>query len=182
MIVCTDKTKKGVNVIFKYPNTSEVKRLSDYANHLAEEEEFLLFHGEKVSLAEERARLLESINEIKQHKAIYLVALVNNTIAGFGRIKLRSKVNSHIGDLEVSVAKKFRSNGVGSLLTSVLISEGEKKLEELRIISATTFEVNTFAKKMYKKLGFKKFGCLPEGVHHKGTYIGLLHLYKKIDL
>jgi len=33
---------------------------------------------------------------------------------------------------------------------------------------------------MYEKFGFKKYGCLPGGVLHKGKYVDHLYMYKKL--
>jgi len=54
MIVYFGKNHKGVDGVLRYPKILDPDRFYKYANLLAKEKEFLLFHGEKVNMVEEK--------------------------------------------------------------------------------------------------------------------------------
>ena len=95
--------------------------------------------------------ILES--ELKNPNSKYFVAKCDNTILGFGGIWKAVDV-MHITD--ICVRKKFRQQGIATLLLKELIAETKKQN-----ITSITLEVKTTnipAQNLYSKFGFEILG------------------------
>ncbi len=60
---------------------------------------------------------------------------------------------------------------------ALAIEEAARNIKGLRMITLNVFANNPVAMKLYKKMGFKKFGSLPKSVLHRGKYIGNDYMY-----
>ncbi|HVT01608.1 MAG TPA: GNAT family N-acetyltransferase [Patescibacteria group bacterium] len=179
-IVFEGKTKTGKDIVIRYLGLEDTPQLLQYINEISREQTFITLQGEQLTLAEEEKYVSDMVKKVHDKKAVELVVLHNNRIIGVSGIVLGNKVESHQGILGITVAKEYRGDGIGNILMKAVLDEAENNLLELKIIILKVYEGNSLAKNMYKKFGFKKYGSLPEGIHHKGDYIGVDMMYKKI--
>ncbi len=176
-IVYKGKTKKGKEIIIRYPLRKDLQIMADYINTLSKERTFIIFQGEQVTLEEEKKYIESQIEKIEKNQAIKLLAFIGNKLVGSSDIYLEEKTSSHVGVFGLTVAKDFRREGIGKLLISLVLEEAKKNMKNLRIITLGVFEGNNIAKNLYKKFGFKKYGKLPQGIKYKDKYIDHIYMY-----
>ncbi len=176
-IIYKEKLKIG-SVILRYPKKTDLKLLYRYINKLSRERTFIIVQGERISLKQEKRYLDNQLQKIKEGKAVQLVVFVNNELVGNSQISLRGAIERHIGGFSISIAKKFRGQGLGKLLMKSVIAEAKKHLRGLEIIVLSVFADNEIAKKMYKKFGFRSYGMLPQGIKLEKGYANYIYMYK----
>jgi RimJ/RimL family protein N-acetyltransferase len=174
------KTKDGDLVEIFYPTTKDAKDMYNYVNKLSKEKTFMIFQGEKVSLADEEKYLTQIKELIKKKLAVVLFLRTNGELAGVTNLNMMSKICSHIGSLGISIKKEFRGRGLGELLMKTLLTEGKKAMPQLKIVKLGVFAINPGAIHLYKKLGFKEYGRLPKGLQYKGKLEDEIFMYKNI--
>ena len=149
-------------------------------NTLSQECTFIRFRGEQLTLKEEKKYLDEFLDKIEKNLTVKLLVFVGSKLISVADITSSDKVESHIGTFGITVAIEYRNQGIGNLLTQLVLAEAKKNLKNLRIIKLGVFANNPIAKIMYEKFGFKEYGNLPEGIKHKDKYIDHIYMYKKI--
>lgn len=179
-IVFEGQTKDGRKYVIRYAEIRDVQSMCDYMNILSQEQTFITFQGEILTLEQETKYLDDFIKKMDENLAIKLLAEYDGKIIGITDIKMNDKVASHEGVFGITVAKEFRGKGVGKKLMELVFEEAEKNIPQLRIVTLGVFGDNPLAHGMYKKFGFKKYGRLPEGILHKGKYVDHVYMYKKI--
>ncbi len=181
MIIFQGKTKKGKELIIRYVVAEDLKKLLEYINTLSKEQTFIRFQGEQLTREEEKKYLSDFLKKQKAGKAIKLLAFSKDELVGVADVHLEEKISSHVGIFGITIKKGFRGEGIGKLLMNLTIKEAQKNLKDLRIITLGVFSNNPLAKAIYEKFGFKEYGCLPEGVLHRGKYVDHLYMYKKVN-
>lgn len=179
-IIYQGKTKKGRQLIIRYPKINDTQRLLDYINTLSKERTFIRFQGEQLSFTEEKKYLEDFIEKTRKKKAVKLLVLDGSKLIGVADINLMEKVESHVGVFGITVARDFRGEGIGKLLMRLTIEEAKKNIIGLKIITLGCFANNDLAYQMYKKSGFVEYGRLPQGISHQGQYIDHIHMLKNI--
>jgi ribosomal protein S18 acetylase RimI-like enzyme len=179
-VVYLGKTKKGTEIVIRYPKLEDGPILLDFINPLSKEQTFIRFQGEQLSLEDETNWLNGMLDGIQKNKIIMLVVEHEGRIIGDSTIALQGLVESHIGLFGITVTKDFRGQGIGRLLMELVVKEAIENLPQLRIIILSVFANNPLAKQMYQQFGFVQYGDLPEGILHKGQYINHEYMYKKI--
>lgn len=179
-IVYKGKTKTGRELIFRYPQEEDLNDLVRYINTLSAEQTFIRFQGERLSHEEEKEYLEKILKRIKEKKDVHILAFVEDQLVGKGDIRLRDKIDAHVGDFGLTIAKDYRGQSIGSLLLQKTIDEAKKNLLGLKIITLGVFEDNAIAIQLYRKYGFKEYGRLPEGVFRRGQFADHIYMYKKI--
>lgn len=173
-IIKTFTSKKGNEVVIRYPKWEDLDDLVTFANNLVTEDTFIMLN-KQITKDEESTWLSDTISKIEEGKKIHLVAVVNGKFAGNCEIRIRDKKQTHVGEIGISVASSFRQEGIGYQLLSKLIEEGKKK--GLKLLILHCFENNDRALHLYEKMGFKRSGLVPGVYAHKGDYIGEVTLY-----
>jgi len=180
-IVYKGKTKKSTDIIVRFPVKEDVKALLKYINTLSNECTFIRFQGEQLTLKEEKKYLDNFLEKIEKNLAVkLLIFTANKLIAVSDVITPSDKIESHIGTFGITVVNEYRNQGIGKLLTKLVLDEAKKNLKNLRIIKLGVFANNPIAKIMYQRFGFIEYGNLPEGIKHKGKYVNHIYMYKKI--
>lgn len=170
-------SKKGNDIIIRYPKWEDLDDLVTFANNLVAEDTFIMLN-KKISWEEESKWLTDTITEINEGKKIHLVAEVNEKLVGNCEIRIRDKKQTHVGEIGISVALPYREEGIGYELLSTLIEEGKKK--GLRLLIIHCFENNDRALHLYEKLGFTRAGLVPGMYNYKGSFVGEVTLYLPI--
>lgn len=180
-VIFTGKTKKGFDILVRYPKPEDLQRMRDYINTLSSEKTFILFQGEQVTLDEEKEYLESQLKKIEENKSVNLLTFNEEKLIAISDLGMRNKAERHIGYFGISVAKEFRGKGIGGLLMGLVIKEAEKNIKGLKIIELSVFGDNTIAQSMYKKFGFQEFGTLPRGILHAGIPVDHIYMYKKVS-
>ena len=179
-ILYKGKTKKGREILVRYPKKDDTILLLNYFNTLSKERTFIRFQGEELTLKEEKKYMRDLLKKMKKNRAVKLLAFIGDKLVGVSDIKLQDKVELHVGVFGITVAKEFRKEGIGKLLMNLAFEEAKKNLKDLRIVKLGVFANNPIAKIMYEKFGFIVYGNLPEGIKHKSKYINHIYMFKKI--
>ena len=179
-VVFEGLTKDGKKYLIRYPEIADVQEMCDYMNILSQEQTFITFQGEKLTLEDEIKYLENILKKIDENKAIKLLAFSDNKIIGISDITMKDKVTSHEGTFGITVSKDYRGQGIGKTLMELVLKEAESNLPQLRIVSLAVFGDNPLAYGIYKMFGFHEFGRLSEGILHKGKYVDHIYMYKKI--
>ena len=180
-IVFQGKTKKGSEIVIRYPVIEDAENLMNFINELSQEKTFILKQGEQMDLKGEKKFLIDMIKKINKKQAIMLLVVNNNTIIGNCRVDLQEKVHSHVGNLGISIAKDFRGEGLGKLLMRITLKKAKKNFLSLKIITLGVFANNAIAQTMYKQMGFIEYGRLPQAIMHRGQYIDHILFYKNVE-
>jgi len=167
-------------VLIRYPKPSDIQAMCDYINSLSQEQTFIRFQGEKISLEEETAYLNSQLEKIKKKRAVLLLAFVGDELVGVSGIDLRDKIESHEGIFGISIAKDHRGQGIGKMLMQETLTAATKELTDLKIITLGVFANNNLALKMYQQFGFKEYGRLPGGVKYKNSYVDHVFMYREV--
>lgn len=179
-VVFEGKTKSGIKYLLRYPKSDDLEQLLEYINNLSSEQTFIRFQGEQLTVSEEKENLDRWLEGVEKHTIVQLLMFADVKLIGISGVFLKSKVESHVGDFGISIAKEFRSQGLGKILMEKVLEEAEKNLPNLKLITLTCFAKNTSALHLYKEVGFIEFGKLPEGLLRKGEFTDQICMYKKI--
>ncbi len=117
---------------------------------------------------------------VNKKECVYILAFIKNDLIACSEITLEPLIKNHIGDFGITVAKKFRGEGIGKILMDLVIKESIKNIKNLKIITLECFGINIIGLNLYKKLGFKEYGILPGGLKRRGKYEDAILMYKKI--
>ena len=85
----------------------KAKEFQEHINSLIEEEAMILL-DQKQTLKEEQEWLKNELKNIKRKVQVMLIAQDGNKIVGISEIKLKRGKESHVGELGISVRKKYR--------------------------------------------------------------------------
>lgn len=168
-IIKTFKTKKGNEVIIRYPKWEDLDQLVEFINNLSQEDTFVLYSGETVTKEQEMEYLSQSFKMIEKGEKVHLVAtaggrfVANSTVT---RQRLRAK---HVGSVAISVAQGFREEGIGTELLKALFEESKKL--GLKMLEIDLLAVNDRARHVYEKVGFRECGRFPKRYFYKGEYV-----------
>ena len=179
-IIHTATTKSGKTVSFRYPTMDDLQLLTDFINKASQEKTFIRFQGEEIKLEDEKKWLELTIQKIKDKEKIYIMAFVDGKFAGSSDVELDKLTRKHVGIFGIIVDSDFRGEGVGEALMKLVISEAEKNLTGLKIITLECFANNSIAQNLYKKIGFIEYGRLPEASKRREEFVDEILMYKKV--
>ncbi|MCR4263111.1 MAG: GNAT family N-acetyltransferase [Candidatus Roizmanbacteria bacterium] len=181
-IIKTFTSKSGEEVILRYPKKEDLDELLFYINELSKEDTYIRFSGEVISRDSEKKFLDKTVDNIMKGDAVMVCAFINNHLIGVSGIERNTENKQrsrHIGDFGISLRKDFRGNGIGRVLLQTVLAES-KKLPNLAMTALSVFATNIAAQKLYISGGFIIYGRLPGGVLHRGKYVDLISMYKKL--
>ena len=107
-ILYKGKTKKGREILVRYPKKDDTILLLNYFNTLSKERTFIRFQGEELTLKEEKKYMRDLLKKMKKNRAVKLLAFIGDKLVGVSDIKLQDKVELHVGVFGITVAKEFR--------------------------------------------------------------------------
>lgn len=178
-IILKEKILGLGELVIRYPQKKDARKMVDYINTLSKEGTFVTFQGEEMTLESEKKFLETELEKIKENKSVMLLAFVDNNLIGITGIQCKDKVASHEGILGISITQLHRGKGIGKKMLSSILEES-KKINQLRIITLQVFANNSVARKLYASFGFQEFGRLPDGIFYKGDYVDELYMYKSV--
>jgi RimJ/RimL family protein N-acetyltransferase len=182
-IVKTFSTKKGDKAVIRYPFWEDLDQILAYINKLSKEDTFITLSGEKLTRKDEAGYLADWFKAMEMGDKVFLFCFVADKLVATCSVDRNTKSRQrsrHTASFGISVAKEFRSSGVGYNLASTVIAEAKKKIKGLKLIALSVYEKNKIALNLYKKLGFKKAGVIPGGVLYCNEYIDEIKMYLRL--
>lgn len=167
-IIFRGKTSDGIPYLIRYPKRTDLQEMWRYINELSKEKTYINYQGEEISLKDEGKFLNESLKKIRSGEAIVLIVENEGKIVGISDVHKRIRAEKHTALFGISLAKDFRSKGIGKKLMESILKEVKTKMKDLRIIRLACFAQNSAACGLYKSLGFKEYGKLPGGLLYRG--------------
>lgn len=178
-VIYRGKSRKGTPLLIRYPKASDAPLLLRHINTLARERTFISRQDRQISLREERVWLGKMIAQVRKNRTVMLLAFAGKELAGVSDLEQKSDALHPEGVFGIAVAKKFRGEGIGTLLMRLVLKEA-KRIEGLKIVILNVFANNRLGKNIYKKFGFKEYGAIPGGILHRGRYVDDVYMYKKV--
>jgi len=179
-IIFKGKSKKGKEIVIRYPEKADLQELLNFINELSQEKTFILYQGEVINEEYEIKYLDSILKQIEEKTRVHLLVFCNNKLIGGAELSKDRLARKHVGIFHMAVLKDFRSEGIGKILMSQVLEEGLKVISGLKIISISVFADNPIARKLYESFGFVECGKLPKGVKHGNEFIDEILLYKGV--
>ncbi|MDD5738814.1 MAG: GNAT family N-acetyltransferase [Candidatus Pacebacteria bacterium] len=152
-------------------DVNQPEKFQKFVNSLIAEDAMILMNTKKTK-KDELEWLKRRLKEVKQRKAVYLIAENNKEIVGTCNILLERERSNHIGGLGIAVKQGFRGIGLGKYLMENSIKMAKADLRPTpKIIELGVYEGNLPAIALYKKMGFKPVAKIPNSVQYKGKLI-----------
>lgn len=172
------KSKKGNDVLFRYPKTEDLDDCLTFANKIIKEDTFVDLSGKPKTRQEQKKWLDELLEQVEKGEKVHLVARVNGNYAGNGEVRIGKLRRSHVGEIGIALAKEYRNEGIGTELIRALIDEA--RAHGVRLLSLSCYENNDRACHVYQKLGFQKIGVIPNAIKWKDGYVGEVKFYRPL--
>lgn len=179
-VVYQGKTKKGKEIIIRYPEKGDERRLWEYVNKLSKEKTYISLQGEKISLKEELKYLGNQLKTIENKKCVHLFVFCNDELISASDVHMKEKTEKHIGIFGIAILKDFRGEGIGKLLMELVLKEAEKELPDLKVVTLEVYETNSIAQNLYREFGFVEYGRLPNGITRNNSFEDGLFMYKNL--
>lgn len=176
----TITTKTGQTLIVRPPQNEDLEVLYQYAKTIETEDTFITLNpNEPINLKEEESFLSNTIKQIKLKKKIQLLVFDQDKIVGASHVEKNGRRSGHIGTFGISLLQPYRSQGIGKKLMQFIISTAQKELNVSKI-TLSCMSSNQVALKLYRQLGFKKYGHLPQAYSYKQKHVDAVYLYKDL--
>lgn len=172
------KTNKSINIIS--PSLNRLDEILSFVEDLAKEDTFLSFHPEKIiTRKEEEIWLKNTIKSIEAGSAFVYWAVFDGKIVGSVDVHRGASVRDwHVGTIGLMVAKDFRGEGLGKFLLETIIEKAKEM--GIKTVILDVFSDNEIARNLYRKVGFKEFGVLPQGLYRQKNFSDRIYMYKEI--
>lgn len=176
-------SKKGSNIVLRYPRWEDLQQLWGYMNTLSQEDTYLSLSGENLSLMDEADWLAQKFVQLEMRNSVILLATELDKIIGVCNVDRNFNNRSrglHIATFGISLLNEYRSQGIGYVFARQVILEAKQKINDLKQIHLTLFSENKNAYNLYQKLGFKFYGKAPEALLYKQRFQDEISMYLKI--
>ena len=171
------KLKSGKEILLRFPQLSDANTFSDYINKLVEEDTYI--SSGKQTVEDEEKYIKSMLKKIDDNKEIHIVAFYHEGKIGSIDIFNLGVRKEHSGELQINILKSFRGQGLGKILMDEALKLAKEKLG-LKLIILTCFSVNTIARQLYIKQGFRQYGLLPKAIKYKKQYVDEVLMCKEI--
>lgn len=169
------------SIVLREPHLGDVDAALRHINALSDEQTFIMFQGEQVDEAMERAWIVGRMNLRSASNGVCLMAYQGDRIVGSAQIDRGVLASRHVGELGISIAADWRGVGLGRALLAAIIEEARAVLDGLRMIRLDVFDGNTAAQSLYQSLGFVETGRTPEAVFRRGEYIDSIQMVLRLE-
>lgn len=174
----TTKAEKEIEIW--EPSMERLPDLLRYVNRLVDEDTYLTFTaGNRLTLEQEKVWLEQKIKAANRGKDFLVWAVCDGKIVGSCDFTRSGSLrDQHVGTVGLMVDRDFRQDGIGQFLLEFIMEKARKL--PIKIIKLTVFSDNDIALKLYDKLGFVKYGRLPNGLYRQDKYSDAVKMYKKL--
>lgn len=182
-IVKTFQSRKGNEIVIRYPRWEDLDALTEYINRLSAEDTFLTFSGEKLSREEEAVYLAGLFQDMEFLRKVHLCAFAGDILASTCAIYKRPEARErgkHVAAMGIAVDARYRGEGIGQELLNATIDEARSKIPDLKIVVLDVYAENQVAMSLYRKAGFRETGRVPGGVLYRGRLIDEIQMSLRV--
>jgi RimJ/RimL family protein N-acetyltransferase len=149
------KIKTGETITVRSTSEKDAKNIYLYVDRAISETDFFIMQpGERKFSVDKERKFIERI--LDNPGWVGILAELDGEVAGYLYIDNDSRKRvSHVGNLHMSVASKYRRLGIGSILLDKAV-DWAKDNPGLEKICLSVFSTNEIAVRLYKKNGFKE--------------------------
>lgn len=177
-------TKNGDLVVIRMAMESDAKDILATSMQNFKDSEYLLTTPEEFTLTEEQEKAYLRA-QIASENSAFFVAAVNGKIVGVLNLTGHKRRRmAHIAVLGLGILKEWRHQHIGQ---AIMVTALEWAVENpvLETITLEVIAANEPAIALYKKMGFKEYGRLPNAIKYEtGKYAENILLYtdvKRVD-
>ncbi|MBO3832463.1 MAG: GNAT family N-acetyltransferase [Candidatus Brockarchaeota archaeon] len=168
----------GRRLVLRSPRWEDLDELMSFINSLVEEGTNITVNR-KVTREEEAEWLAELLANIEKGRTIGVVAEVDGKVVGNSEVTRGTGSQGHVGFLGVGVAREYRDLGIGTRMLKTLIEESRRI--GLRLLVLDVYAMNARARHVYKKLGFREAGTVPNMACTKNGYVSVIRMFLELD-
>ena len=173
-------SRSGKAISVREPRLSDVAIMANFINTLGSEDIYLNASPQNLySLKQEEQYLIDCLYKMSHRQQIYLLAFDTDRLIGSCTITKQALRQTHSGIFGITIAKAYRGDGIGKQLSQAAINLAGDI--DIKIITLDVFATNLPAINLYKSLGFKQFGLLPNGFVYKDTHIDKILMFKELN-
>jgi len=175
------RTKDGRSITLRQLRRGDLDALVPFANSLVREKKRnrelgIIAFEKRMTRAKEKEYLDKTLLNVANGRGVSVAAFHGNRLVGHCDIVGRSSSEEkHTGLLGIVVAQGYRGAGLGKEMVRTALSQASKL--GIRLIELEVFATNEPAMRVYEKLGFKKFGTIPNKVLRDGRFIDIVGMY-----
>lgn len=176
-------SKSNDEIIIRYPKWEDLDELVRYINKLSREDTYITFSGETISKEEEMEYLIATYRALEKMDSVVLYAFKGDILiasSDIHRVFSHRRRGHHIGTFGITVEQEYREQGIGFEIAKQVIQEAKHKIRGLELVTLDVYSENERAIKMYEKLGFSKYGELPDGLKYKDRLVGEVKMMLKV--
>ena len=157
--------KNGRQAIFRSPRKEDAAELLNYLRQTAEETDYVLRYPDEITMTlEQEETFIERINQSENNYMI--ICLVDGKHAGNCSMQFHDKRKvRHRGEVAIALMKEFWGMGISTFMFEEMIRiarECGKTQLELGMVDG-----NERGLALYRKMGFREYGRLPNAFHQK---------------
>jgi L-phenylalanine/L-methionine N-acetyltransferase len=172
-----EKNGKMLEIVIRTPKRSDTYEAWKYLNKVIGETKFLS-RVKPITLKDEKKWLDGVMEKMKNKKCIQLFAEHDGKIiAGCSVEKRGRQTSEHVGSYGIAILQAYTGIGLGTKLTSHVLDITKKEMK-IEIAKLSVFGKNKIAQGLYRKMGFRYAGKIPNGVKHGKIYMDDIMMYK----
>ncbi len=174
--VFVEKKGKKAEVIIRLPKKNDVKAVWKFYNKVIKETENLS-RVSVVSLSEEKKWIDSILDKMGKKNMIQVLAESNGEIIGSASIERKPEERrKHGGEFGIAIIQNYTGLGLGKALMKIL--EENTRQIGIEIITLHVHGKNKIARNLYRKMGFKDFGKVPNAIKIKRGFDDDIFMYK----
>ena len=160
---------RGRKVVFRYPKTNDLDDMFSHVNRLVEEKAYI-FVQKKRTRTQHKKHFEEIFKNIRKGDEVRVCVEVDGKYAGLSSVKRKyGDARKHMVILAITLGKDFRDMGIGTELLKTMEQLAKKELGA-RIVELSYLQFNERSKHLYKKLGYREVGRIPNGINYYGKF------------
>ena len=169
-------SRDGAHVLLRELRWDDLDDLLELHNELIEEE--AMIGGDKPLTRDQQAdRHADMMRDMESGRSVAVVAEADGRTIGITNARRRGGRLRHTAGLGIFVKKGFRDQGIGSEMMRELETQAGKG--GIEIIFLEVYATST-AVDFYRRLGYKEYGRLPNGIRYRGEYVDAVSMYKRV--
>lgn len=160
------KRLKSENIYLSPINIEQ--HLSYFMKWMNEDETILAFNGFHNRIYDYNT--MKDTLEKWGNGAMLIVTNSNDIIGSISLFNVNHYVNC--GEIGIFIEEKFQNQGYGNEAMKLMIEYAFNNLN-FRYLLVNCYSHNEKAINIYKKLGFKEYGCLKDGGYYNGSFFNI---------
>lgn len=173
--------KDGRNAILRSPTEENAEEMLQFIIKASGETDFLMKFPEEftdVTLEQEKAFIRHSY---ESPNTMMITCFIEDKIAGNCQISFRTGMKDrHRGSVAIALLQEFWNLGIGTRMFEEMFRIAQKR-GDIHQIELEFIEGNHRAQALYKKMGFRITGIIPDAIRMKdGSYVNMYMMIKKL--